>query len=314
MYNRVLGFEMALESAIAVKGCTEIIIVDDNSTHAEFSEIIARYKDNRIKFYKNTNNLGLFGNWNQCIKYASSDFVSILCSDDLVDNKIYDLFLEAYQDNEAIDVFFGSFATFKHNIADARLNLLYPKGPMSSFSLLENALKNGLGFPVLSVMRRKVMLTLPFVAEPHSGNDWLWIYSNATALNLYATDQPINYWRRHDEQDAIKNQNITRNCWPLLFINISNQLKSHNASLSKKALHMGKGVILTLLLNERNGERFLLNALTNDENHDIFLDAMHELIEKDWLLRIIIKTKGKYNFTYNCGRLLRKLMVYPSNF
>lgn len=314
VYNRILGFDVALESAMAVKGCTEIIVVDDNSAHNDFEEIISRYNDGRIKFFKNSENLGLFGNWNKAISYAQSEFVSILCSDDIIDPNIHQYFLDAYHLHPEIDVFFGSFATFTNTINDAIIQRVYKKGPITGVELLENALNTGLGFPVLAVMRREVMLKLPFIAKPHSGNDWLWIYSNATKLNLYASDQALNYWRRHDNQDAIKNQDITRDCWPLMYMNMSKQLEASKPKLAQKAWLLGKGLILTTLLNEVGTDRTLLKRLIKKENDDIFIVAMNKLISEDWLLKMMIANNGNNKWAYQLARIFRKIKLYPSDF
>ena len=39
VYERLMGFEEALESALAVVGCTEILVSDDCSSHNDFEKI-----------------------------------------------------------------------------------------------------------------------------------------------------------------------------------------------------------------------------------------------------------------------------------
>ncbi|MDI1235363.1 MAG: glycosyltransferase family A protein [bacterium] len=314
VYNRVFGFEMALESAIAVKDCSEIIVVDDNSNHTEFESIVSKYNDPRIKYFRNIENIGLFGNWNKCIEYASSEYVSILCSDDIVYENIFTNFMEAFLIDQTIEVFFGSFATFKDSVEDSVIQMLFKKGPMKGEDLIENALNDGLGFPVLSVLKREVMLKMPFVSKPHSGNDWLWIYSNATKLNLFATDKPINFWRRHENQDAIKNQSITRDCWPLMFINMSNQLKLSNPKLARKAILSGRGFIITTLLNESYTDRSLLKRVLDSSQNDIFIEAMQTLISEDWLLKKMIANGGNNKWAYQLARIFRKIKLLHSDF
>jgi glycosyltransferase involved in cell wall biosynthesis len=64
----------------------EIIICDDCSTDQTIG-IIDSYlkKDNRIQFYKNEVNLGLVGNWNQCIKKANGEWIKFLFQDDYME-------------------------------------------------------------------------------------------------------------------------------------------------------------------------------------------------------------------------------------
>ena len=41
-------------------------------------------KEGRISYYKNKENLGMFGNWNRCLELARGEWVCILHSDDKI--------------------------------------------------------------------------------------------------------------------------------------------------------------------------------------------------------------------------------------
>lgn len=63
----------------------ELIIVNDNSPEDIFS-VVSLYDDNRIKYYCNEINIGgkdPVKNWNKCLSYASGEFFSLLCDDDV---------------------------------------------------------------------------------------------------------------------------------------------------------------------------------------------------------------------------------------
>lgn len=314
VYMRILGFRSALESALSVEGVSEILVNDDNSNHTKFEDICNSFKDGRIKYFRNKENIGLFANWNKCIELASGDFVSILCSDDLIAPNAYTLFNNAYKNNKDIDVFFGTFATFTNDKSDAVLCRDYKAGKMKGIALLEDAILNGPCFPVLSIMRKSAILKYPFVAKPHSGNDWLWIYSNAMALNLYATSETINYWRRHPDQDAVKSQSITTDCWPIMFRAAHDQLATINKSLSDKALKRSKGVILNWLINDfKSRTGYFKRFLGNEGKSNIFLVESKEIISNDWLLKKILAAKESSFLYYNLGRLIRKIGYYPTS-
>lgn len=63
----------------------ELIISDDCSTDRT-PEIIQSYLslDQRIKYFRNRENLGLFPNWNQCLEYASGEYITIFAQDDVM--------------------------------------------------------------------------------------------------------------------------------------------------------------------------------------------------------------------------------------
>ena len=62
------------------------IIIDDNSKDKTLQLVTEQQKkDNRIKIYHNSTNLGMIGNWNKCIQMSNGEFVKLVCADDLLD-------------------------------------------------------------------------------------------------------------------------------------------------------------------------------------------------------------------------------------
>jgi glycosyltransferase involved in cell wall biosynthesis len=84
-YKRPDLLKISLESVIYQEGKYEyeIIVVDDDpSRGTETEELMKRYDQKNITYYKNAKNLGLFGNWNRCLELAKGEFVTILNDDD----------------------------------------------------------------------------------------------------------------------------------------------------------------------------------------------------------------------------------------
>lgn len=313
VYKRIFGFQEALLSALNVVGCGEVVVVDDNSPHDEFQEICNSFQDTRIKYFKNASNIGLFGNWNHGISLSTSEFVSILCSDDLIEPDAYTLFLAAFRENPGVDVFFGSFSIFTTDKESAKTLRAFPSGKMDPVFLIKDAIENGPGFSVLSIIKKSKVQEMPFVEKPHSGNDWLWIYSNASALNLHSVNKPINFWRRHPDQDAQSSQAITTDCWPLMYIDIEKQLKLLNDSQSAKARRRAKGVVLSWLLNDyQKRENYYPRLSGNAATSNFFLQTALDIIQSDWLLSGLLKAKEGSSLYYHIGRLIRKSAYYPS--
>jgi len=312
VYNRLFGFHEALKSALNVSGCQQIIVVDNNSDHEQFRDIVDSVNDSRIKYHRNEKNFGMFGNWNRGIELAEGEFVSILCSDDIIEQDAYNLFLNAYLTNPEVDVYFGSFCTFADSPAQMVTHRKFPDGKMAAVDLIADAVNNGPGFPVLSVIKRSTALKFPFVAVPHSGNDWLWIYGNASSFNLHAVSRPISYWRRHPDQDAAKSQSISTDCWPMMYKLMEQQLRSADHPLADKALRRAKGVILSWLLNDYETRVSYFPRLCGAEaSSNCFIHAALEIIKDDWMLSGLLKsTKGSL-FFYNIGRIARKSGYYP---
>lgn len=76
----------ALESAIQqTYHNIEIVVVNDCSPEP-LDDIVASFNDTRIKYFKNPKNIGgkdPVTNWNHCITYATGDYFTLLCDDDL---------------------------------------------------------------------------------------------------------------------------------------------------------------------------------------------------------------------------------------
>ena len=313
VYRRVLGFPEALGSALAVDGCQEVLVLDDNSDHDQFRRFVEAANNPKARYIRNDVNHGLFGNWNRGVQLASGEFVSVLCSDDLVAPDAFRLFAQAYQGDPQLDVFFGPFCTFHETLDSATAYKTYPAGPMASLDLIADAVHSGPCFPVMHISRRSKLLQYPFVARPHSGNDWLWIYANATALRLHATEKPINYWRRHPPQDGSTSQAVTMDCWPMMYLAMAEQLREHRHPLERAARRRAKGLVLTWLLNGHRGQDGYLRRLRDpDARSNIFLQSALELIRSDWLLSRLLDAPADERIYYNMGRVLRKMAYYPS--
>lgn len=64
----------------------QIVIVDNNpDNNPDILDVIRKMDSmSNIFYYKNEQNIGMFGNWNRCIELASGEFVTILSDDDLL--------------------------------------------------------------------------------------------------------------------------------------------------------------------------------------------------------------------------------------
>jgi glycosyltransferase involved in cell wall biosynthesis len=64
----------------------QIVIVDNNpEDDTDTTNVINKIGSmGNVFYYKNEQNIGMFGNWNRCIELASGEFVTILSDDDLL--------------------------------------------------------------------------------------------------------------------------------------------------------------------------------------------------------------------------------------
>ena len=83
-FNHERTIRQTLDSALAQTFSDfELVIVDDASTDSTW-DIIASYRDARIKVFRNATNLGMVQNWNHCLEMSSAPLVQFLFADDLL--------------------------------------------------------------------------------------------------------------------------------------------------------------------------------------------------------------------------------------
>lgn len=83
-YRGAATLGAAIESVLAQSlGDFELIVVDDCSPD-ETREVVARYRDPRLTYQRNTTNLGPEGNWNRCLELATGEYFKLLPHDDIL--------------------------------------------------------------------------------------------------------------------------------------------------------------------------------------------------------------------------------------
>lgn len=83
-YNGEQFIESTLRSVLSQDcGDMEIIISDDDS-HDRTLDKIRALSDSRISIHINDKPLGLSGNWNKAVSYASGDYIKLMCQDDIL--------------------------------------------------------------------------------------------------------------------------------------------------------------------------------------------------------------------------------------
>ena len=84
VYNGEQTIATTMESVLSQTYKNIEIIVVDNCSDDRTAEIVAGFKDQRIRYYRNETNLGMVGNWNKCIDYITGEYVLFVCADDLL--------------------------------------------------------------------------------------------------------------------------------------------------------------------------------------------------------------------------------------
>lgn len=86
-YNRPDLLKDTLESVFSQRGYSDycVVVVDNNSQRNDATEqLLEKYKNEKLLYFKNDQNIGMFGNQNRCFEIARSEWVVLLHDDDLL--------------------------------------------------------------------------------------------------------------------------------------------------------------------------------------------------------------------------------------
>ncbi len=81
-YNAEKYIRQTLESVLSQNYPNMEIIVVDNCSTDKTEQIVRGYEGKGIRFYKNSENIGLNGNHNRCMDLATGDYINLLSADD----------------------------------------------------------------------------------------------------------------------------------------------------------------------------------------------------------------------------------------
>ena len=162
----------------------ELWILDDNSPD-DTQAIVSRYPDPRIKYIRNTENLGPERNWNRCLQLAQGEYFKLLPHDDLLAANCLDeqvSVLEA-DDEKRIALVFGS-----RKIIDPQGRVIMTRGlPWAKACQIEK----------LSLIKRCIHAGTNLIGEPGNG---LFRRSLVESTGIYDATYPylvdLDYWFR----------------------------------------------------------------------------------------------------------------------
>jgi len=100
-YNRADGYlSNTLESALNQTYRNIDIIVSDNGSTDFTEEVIKKYKDKRIRYFKHDKNIGANNNFNFCLEQARGAYFILLHDDDLIDPDFIEICMRALGDSQ----------------------------------------------------------------------------------------------------------------------------------------------------------------------------------------------------------------------
>ncbi|MGN0287713.1 MAG: glycosyltransferase [Atopobiaceae bacterium] len=84
-YNGSKYIKEAIESVLLQTFADFELVITDDCSKDDTLEVVSSFNDPRIKVYRNQKNLGLVGNWNECVSKASGAYVQFFFQDDVME-------------------------------------------------------------------------------------------------------------------------------------------------------------------------------------------------------------------------------------
>lgn len=177
----------------------EVIIVDNCSTD-NTEEIVMEYlqKDKRIQYFKNEENIGPYRNYNQCLLYASGEYIKFLNADDKFAPTLLEKFVHILENDITISV----VTSYRQHFGSKNGILTPPfKGKVESTTAILSSLTKGnwIGEPTTVMFRRENLnLGLFDISLLTFADQDMWL-RHLRVGNLYIINEVLSYFRIHDE-------------------------------------------------------------------------------------------------------------------
>jgi hypothetical protein len=208
VFERKDFFKDALLSVINQTVKCDIIVVDNCSSHFYFKDVC---EELNVNYVRNSENIGLFPNWNKCISLVETKYAMIFQDDNIMLPTFVEEFLNIITVYPDLDLYFTNFESLDLATKGVKNHShVFPYGFMANGEkVLEFGIKEKLGFPYAFIINKKYFTK--YYYECHGSNDWLWVYQNIQHLSVFGNEKILFQYGSHPEQDS-KNADTHMKC------------------------------------------------------------------------------------------------------
>ena len=185
----------------------ELVICDDHSTDKTV-EVIQSYSDPRVKLFLNEKNLGMSGNWNNCLNHCTGEFIKLICADDMLTNDALEKEVMALI-NHPSAVMSESDTQFRDLQGNTKGSYTrYKKSGLVTGKVIARAglfSRNLFGAPLNNTFRRSVLEQVHgFDPSFKYILDYDFWVSVACLGDVYIIHEPLNYFRLRSDSNTGK--------------------------------------------------------------------------------------------------------------
>lgn len=107
VYSRAEFIFDAIRSALEQTVPVKVIVVEDCGPNPKLQSMVRERFGERITYFRNPTNRGLFDNWNACMEYCTTAWLSILHDDDMLAPRFVETMLALHQKAPDCSIYFG---------------------------------------------------------------------------------------------------------------------------------------------------------------------------------------------------------------
>lgn len=160
-YNSAEYIKDTVESLLRQTYTNIEVVVADDCSKDNTCEILERIEDSRLKIHRNEKNLGMVGNWNNCLRLGSGEFLKLVCADDMLDSNAIEKEVTALINHPtAVMVESDTRLVDNDNKQKGAYHRYHKSGLVNGKEVAHKALifKNYFGAPVNNMFRRDAFL------------------------------------------------------------------------------------------------------------------------------------------------------------
>lgn len=203
-YNSANYLRDAITSVLAQDYSDYELIVVDNASSDNTSEVVAGFNDSRIKYFRNDKNLGSRGNINKCMELAAGEYLHHLCADDVLLPGVLKKQVDVLQRNPRVGLVTCDMYVTDENLENRRRANFYP-GSESGKRVIRACcmnFANWIGGPSNVMFRREASVGLRYDERLLWVSDLNFFCDILENWDFCNIDEPGYLYRRHSGSDT----------------------------------------------------------------------------------------------------------------
>lgn len=190
----------------------QLVIVNDGSPY-DLDSIINEYNDDRILYKKREKGYGslnLVKNWNECLRYATGDYVINMGDDDILLPNCLQIYAELINKYPLVNVFHGWTQIIKESTDPIAITQQHPEYESTGAFILRSWKGDDFYMGDIAIKRSWLSENGGYVDFPYAWNsDHITAYQAAYEHGVVSTQQVVFGYRKHPTTISNTSNNIT---------------------------------------------------------------------------------------------------------